>query len=215
MKIITVAIGAQYHREAQRLVRSLPNEAIEVFDENHALYAEQSSDPLINALYHKSNFANYISGIDANTPVLFIDADAFTFKSDPFQSLSLAPETDIAYVPYSGTWHLPDQVRQDAFDFHGHKINSGFLWFKNLSVAQQVCNQWSFEYLEREKLYDTTKGTSKYEYDEWALMIALSKLNLNQETLPKKWNDWELNEKDEILNSDSIFFQSHNYLDIV
>lgn len=60
-------------------------------------------------------------------------------------------------------------------------------------------------------MYDVDKGTSKYEYDEWALMIALMKMpDLKIELLDKKWNDWELSTKEEMLESGSVFFQSHD-----
>lgn len=215
MKIVTVAINQQYHKEVQRLIRSLPNQNIEVIDENHSHYLNKSNDPLINGLYHKSNFANYLDESETTTPILFIDADAFTLTQNPFENFSVSTNSDIAYVPYEGTWHLPDEIRQNAVNYHGHKINSGFIWLKDLATAKRVCNQWSFEYLERKKLYDVSNGITKYEYDEWALMIALSKLNLNVELLDKKWNDWELNKEHEILNSNSIFFQSHDFLNIV
>lgn len=35
------------------------------------------------------------------------------------------------------------------------------------------------------------------------------------QNLNKKWNDWELNSEADIRNSNSIFFQSHDLLDIV
>ena len=88
------------------------------------------------------------------------------------------------------------------------------MYFKNLDIAKTICNQWQWEYLEREKLYDEDKGTSKHEYDEWALMIALMKLNYKIEVLDSKWNDWEFKTKFEIEESDSIFFQSHAFLNI-
>jgi len=214
MKLFTVAIGTQYHLESERLVRSL-NQPIEIFKENNQLYEVKSEDPLINGLYHKSNFANYITDAQTGQPVVFMDADMFTLSENPFAEFSVPNNADIAYVPYEGRWWLPDEIRQSAFDFHGHKINSGFLYFKNLEVAKTVCNQWQYEYLEREKLYDVEKGTSKYEYDEWALMIALQKLNLSAHILDKKWNEWELNSEADIRNSNSIFFQSHYFLDIL
>lgn len=214
MKLFSVAIGNQYEQESERLVRSV-NQPIEVFTKNSTLYSVENEDPLINALYHKANFANYITDAEEGVPVVFMDADMFTLSENPFADFSVAEDADIAYVPYSGRWFLPDEIRQSAFDFHGHKINSGFLYFKNIGVARTVCNQWAFEYLEREKLYDTAKGTSKHEYDEWALMIALQKLNLNVHILDKKWNEWELNTEEEIKASSSIFFQSHNFLNIV
>jgi hypothetical protein len=143
-----------------------------------------------------------------------MDADMFTLTENPFETFNIKEDADFAYVPYQGKWHLPDNIRQEAFDHHGHKINSGFMYFKNLEIAKTICNQWQYEYLEREKLYDVDKGTSKYEYDEWALMIALSKLNYKAELLDNKWNVWELGTEEEIKSSNSIFFQSHNFLEI-
>jgi hypothetical protein len=46
-------------------------------------------------------------------------------------------------------------------------------------------------------------------------MITLQKLNYKLELLDNKWNNWELSTEDDIKNSDSIFFQSHNFLDII
>ena len=212
MNLFSVAIGQKYEIEAKRLQDSMKPLEVKVFTNSDV--KRKSDDNLINGLYHKSNFANYIE--DVQGPVVFMDADMFTLKKDPFKDFSVNKDTDIAYVPYEGKWFLPDEKRQKAIDFHGHKINSGFMYFKNLEVAQKICSQWQYEYLEREKLYDVDKGTSKYEYDEWALMIALSKIeNLNIEHLDSKWNDWTLNTGSEILNSSSVFFQSHAHLDII
>jgi hypothetical protein len=206
MKLFSVAIGEQYELEAKRLQESMQPLDVRVF--TNADLPVTNDDPLINALYHKSNFANYID--EADGAVVFMDADMFTFHDNPFADFSVDATTEIAYVPYDGKWWLPDTIRQEAFDFHGHKINSGFLYFKNLEVAKRICDQWQYEYLEREKLYDVTKGTSKYEYDEWALMIALMKLKPKVELLDKKWNVWELSTKEEMLESGSVFFQSHD-----
>jgi hypothetical protein len=211
MKLFSVAIGNQYELESERLKRTVSNN-IEVFTKANTKYIEISSDPLINGLWHKCNFANYIDKTKGT--VVFMDADMFTLTKNPFKTFSVKENTEFAYVPYIGKWYLPDTIRQDAFDFHGHKINSGFMYFKNLEIAKDICNQWQYEYLEREKLYDIYKGTSKHEYDEWALMIALSKKNYNIELLDSKWNNWELKTEDEIKASDSIFFQSHNFLDL-
>lgn len=211
MKIFSVAIGEQYELESERLKRTVSNE-IEVFNKSNDKYIQVNEDPLIDGLWHKCNFANYID--EAEGAVIFMDADMFTLTENPFKKFKVKKTTDFAYVPYDGKWHLPDTIRQEAFDYHGHKINSGFMYFKNLEIAKAICSQWQWEYLEREKLYDVDKGTSKHEYDEWALMIALTKLNYKIEVLDSKWNVWELQTKEEIKNSNSIFFQSHNFLDI-
>lgn len=211
MKIFSVAIGEQYELESERLKRTVSNE-IEVFNKSNDKYIQVNEDPLIDGLWHKCNFANYIDEVKG--AIVFMDADMFTLTENPFKNFKVKKTTDFAYVPYEGKWHLPDTIRQEAFDYHGHKINSGFMYFKNLEIAKAICSQWQWEYLEREKLYDVDKGTSKHEYDEWALMIALTKLNYKIEVLDSKWNVWELQTKEEIKTSNSIFFQSHNFLDI-
>ena len=211
MKLFSVAIGEQYEKEAVRLQRAV-NLPIEVFTKSSDKYVEVNPDPLINGLWHKCNFANYID--EAEGAVVFMDADMFTLTENPFETFNIKEDTDFAYVPYKGKWHLPDSIRQAAFDHHGHKINSGFMYFKNLEIAKAICTKWQYEYLEREKLYDVEKGTSKYEYDEWALIIALTKLNYKIEILDSKWNEWELKTEEEIKSSNNIFFQSHDFLEI-
>lgn len=213
MNLYSVAIGEQYEKESNRLKKSMIPLNVDVFTNKDV--ERQSDDNLLNGLYHKSNFANYIER-DIQGSVIFMDADMFTLTENPFESFKVENNTDLAYVPYSGKWHLPDKIRQESFDYHGHKINSGFLYFKNLEVAIRICSQWRYEYLERGKLYDVEKGISKHEYDEWALMIALQKIpDLKVELLDKKWNHWQLDREEDIRNSKSIFFQSHKNLNIL
>lgn len=206
MNLYSVAIGEKYEIEAKRLQKSMLPLKVKVFTNKDV--ETKSDDDLINGLYHKCNFANYIK--DVKGAIIFQDADMFTLSKNPFKDFNVSEDTDFAYVPYQGKWHLPDKIRQDAFDYHGHKINSGFMYFKNIEVAQRICTAWSEEFLKRPQHW------IKNEYDEWALMIALMKLNdIKIELLDEKWNKWTLNTKEEILNSDAIFFQSHDYLDIV
>lgn len=201
MKLFSVAIGEQYELEAARLQRTVSN--VEVFTKSSDKYSEANADPLINGLWHKANFANYID--EADGAVVFMDADMFTLSENPFANFSVDTTTDIAYVPYSGKWWLPDTIRQEAFDYHGHKINSGFLYFRNLEIAKKVCTAWADELTKRPQHW------IKNEYDEWALMIALMKMpDLKIELLDKKWNDWELFTKEEMLQSGNVFFQSHD-----
>lgn len=206
MKLYSVAIGTKYEREAERLKRSVPL-TVEVFTTSDEKYKRVSEDPLIDGLWHKANFANYIDEVDG--PIVFMDADMFTLKSNPFKEFEVPNNIDVAYVPYSGKWHLPDEIRQAAYDFHGHKINSGFMWFKNLPTAKMICTEWASELLKRPQHW------IKNEYDEWALMIALVKLDVKKYLLDAKWNVWELNTEEEIRASDSIFFQSHDFLNII
>lgn len=205
MKLFSVAIGTKYEKEAERLKRCVPFH-VEVFTASDAKYKKISEDALIDGLWHKANFANYID--EADGPVIFMDADMFTLKKNPFEDFEIPNNVDVAYVPYSGKWYLPDEIRQDAYNFHGHKINSGFMWFKNLTTAKIICTEWSSELLKR------PQQSINNEYDEWALMIALMKIKPSVHILDKKWNDWELETEKEIKTSDSIFFQSHNHLNI-
>ena len=205
MKLFSVAIGEQYEKEAVRLQRTV-NLPIEVFTKSSEKYVEVNADPLINGLWHKCNFANYIDEVEG--PVVFMDADMFTLTENPFNKFKVKKSTDFAYVPYEGKWHLPDAIRQNAFDFHGHKINSGFMYFKNLEIAKVVSTKWTEEFLKRPLDF------IKNEYDEWALMIALMKLDYKIELLNKKWNVWELGTEEEIKASNSVFFQSHSFLEI-
>ena len=198
MKLFSVAIGEQYELESKRLQESMQPLEVKVFTD----LPVNNDDPLINGLYHKSNFANYID--EADGAVVFMDADMFTFHDNPFADFSVDTTTDIAYVPYGGKWWLPDTIRQEAFDYHGHKINSGFLYFRNLEIAKIVCTAWADELTKRPQHW------IKNEYDEWALMIALMKMpDLKIELLDKKWNVWEFDTKEEMLNFGGIFFQTH------
>lgn len=205
MKLFSVAIGENYEQEAARLQRTV-NLPIEIFTKLNDKYVEVNSDPLINGLWHKTNFANYID--EAEGAVIFMDADMFTLTENPFETFSVAEDTDFAYVPYKGKWYFPDTIRQEAFNHYGHKINSGFMYFKNLEIAKHICTNWAEEFLKR------PLHLIKNEYDEYALMIALMKMNYKIELLDSKWNFWELETEEEIKNSNSIFFQSHTFLNI-
>ena len=205
MKLFSVAIGEKYEKEAVRLQRTvkLP---IEVFTKSSNKYVEINPDPLINGLWHKCNFANYIE--QAEGAVVFMDADMFTLTENPFKTFKVKKSTDFAYVPYEGKWYFPDAIRQEAFNHHGHKINSGFMYFKNLEIAKNICTKCAEEFLKRPLHW------IKNEYDEYALMIALMNMDYKVELLDGKWNDWELGTEEEIKSSKSIFFQSHDFLEI-
>jgi len=206
-----VVIGPSYVAEAQRLLACIPD--LIIVDESNPLVNEVNTDPLINGLYHKTNFANYLATQDETLPVLLCDADLFSLIDNPLAGFQVEEDTDIAFVPYQGKWHFPDQVRQEAFDHFGYKINSGFIYFKTLAIAKAVCTAWANAYLDRVALYGVVPNINKNEYDEYALMIALKGMNYNIQLLDPKWNNWESKTEDEILQSDAIFFQSHSFLD--
>jgi len=213
MNIVSVAIGSQYELEVERLKKSFPK--LNVLTDKSKIYERKHNDDLINGLYHKCNFANYIT-ITNNLPIIFCDADMFSLKENPLSEFNVNEDTDIAFVKYEGRYHFPDKIRQETFDYFGYKINSGFIYFKNKTIAKEVCDQWSTEYLKRVELYEANiPNVTKYEYDEYALMIALKYSNYKIEILDKKWNDFELNTEEEIKASDSIFFQLHGHLNII
>ena len=218
--ISTVAIGDSYEREAARLKKCIGDELI-IFDKSNSSYKKMDDDPLIDGLYHKTNFANYLEGYNEDHPVLFCDADLFSLKSNPLSTFQPKADTDIAFVPYQGTFHYPDNLRQEAFEWFIYKINSGFMYFKSLKLAKDIGNEWRIKYLERSKI-------NKYEYDEIALMYVLQKYNYNIELLDLKWNNWYHNSKlnpstyiqrkeaVEFYNeTGGIFFQAHDMLNIL
>jgi hypothetical protein len=90
MKLFSVAIGKKYEIEAMRLKHTVSND-IEVFTKSNNKYIEVNSDPLINGLWHKCNFANYIDNI--NSFVIFMDADMFTLTNNPFESFTIKKDT--------------------------------------------------------------------------------------------------------------------------
>jgi len=218
--VATVAIGDSYEREAARLKKCIDHDLI-VFDKSNSSYKKMDDDPLIDGLYHKTNFANYIEGYNENSPVIFCDADLFSLKPKPLSTFKPHKDTDIAYVPYQGKFHYPDNLRQEAFEWFEYKINSGFMYFKSLKIARDIGDEWRIKYLERSKI-------NKFEYDEIALMYVLQKYDYNIELLDLKWNNWYHNSKltprsvmerkeaiDFYNKNGGIFFQAHDMITIL
>lgn len=217
--VATVAIGKSYELEASRLKKCIDHDLF-IFDKSHSSYKKIDDDPLIDGLYHKTNFANYIEG-NENSPVIFCDADLFSLKEKPLSTFQPKKDTDIAFVPYQGKFHYPDNLRKEAFEHFDYKINSGFMYFKSLKLAKDIGNEWRIKYLERSKI-------NKFEYDEIALMYVLQKYNYNLELLDLKWNNWyhnskltsrtqmERKEAIEFYNlNGGIFFQAHDMITIL
>ena len=205
--LATVAINEQYKSEAVRLQNSV-GEDIFVFTEDNPLYNKVHDNSTIDGLYHKCNFANYIDTVEVDTPVIFMDADMFSLSENPLSTFNVETDVDFAFVPYTGKYSFPDTDRQRAFDFFGCMINSGFMYFKNISIARQICTAWAEIYLIR-----SAESYEKYdyvEYDEYSLMLAIEKMGLNVSRLDAKWNMWTLSTRDEMAASGGIFFQSHN-----
>lgn len=204
MKLYTVAVGEHYRKEAQRLASRINNPLVEINEDHLSYEAVAGDDNLVNGLYTKSKFAHFIPDGDADGPIMFLDSDVVTFvPGNPFEDFVPPDDADIAYVKYDGTWWMPDDERQRAFEYNGHKINSGVMYFRDLATAKTICEEWSKVYLERAR-------ANRYEYDEWSLMIAIERLQCKTARLEKKWNDWEINDKEEMLRSGSILFQTHD-----
>lgn len=190
MNIVSVAVGKQYELEVQRLVKAYPQTI--VITERTPGVETKYKQPILNGLTTKANFANLVFD-NLEGPVLLCDADLYPVVENPLQYFQVKKDTDIAYVVYGGKWHYPPKLKhfEEAVNKVG-KINSGFMYFKNLEVAREVCTKWSQKY--RERMDDYLEGRSgddrEGEYDEPSLCLVLAEENYNLELLDPKWNIW-------------------------
>lgn len=197
MNIVSVAVGAQYELEVQRLTKAYP-QAIVITERTPGVESSFSLN-ILNGLATKCKFGLLVPE-DLEGPVLFCDADLYPVVEDPLQHFKVKPETDIAYVIYSGTWHFPPRlaVFQQAIKKTG-KINSGFMYFRNIDICRDVCYKWHKEYLKRMAHHRTCsqidlsvdQPNSAGEYDEPSLVFVLNNENYNLEFLNPKWNVWD------------------------
>lgn len=199
MNFYTIAIGGNYLIEANRLKKSIPT--LNIFDINHPLYVELDKSQIENALYHKSNFANYIDD-SVKGPIFFMDADLYSDIENPMSFWEISDDVDVAYVPYKGQWFFPDEERIKATKKLGSKINSGFIYFKNIEIAKTICTEWY-------KIMQRRLPLNVYEYDEYSLMIALDNLDFKFQNLDPRWNDWGENTEGQPMLEDAIFKQMH------
>lgn len=190
MNIISVAVGKQYELEVQRLLKHYPQTI--VITEKTPGVETSFANPLLNGLATKCMFGTLLSPL-LKGPIIFCDADLYPVIDDPLQYFKVKKETDIAYVVYPGTWHFPPHLKdfEIAIKKTG-KINSGFMYFKNIDICRDVCFKWHKKYLERMNDYLTGKviGDRKGEFDEPSLCLVLEKENYNLEFLDPKWNVW-------------------------
>ena len=147
MNIVSVAVGKQYELEVQRLVKAYPQTT--VITERTPGVENTFSLSLLNGLSTKCKLGLLIPS-NLKGPILFCDADLYPVVEDPLQYFQVQKETDIAYVVYSGTWHFPPRLStfQEAIKKTG-KINSGFMYFRNIEICRDVCFKWHQEYLSR------------------------------------------------------------------
>jgi hypothetical protein len=207
MQIIIPAVGAQYELEALRMLNVYPN-SILITERTHGV--ETSFDiPLLNGLATKANFGYFLPD-NLEGSVLLCDADLFPVVPDPLSSFHVNPDTDVAYVPYPGRLITPWSDYNDALEIT-KQINSGFIYFKDVTIAKHVSSLWYKKYKERMNQYLSGEVNTdrKGEFDEPSLILVLSKLNYNLELLDYKWNVW-----DPFQGEEAYFKQQHlnNYI---
>jgi hypothetical protein len=214
MNIVSVAVGKQYELEVQRLIKAYP-QTIVITERTPGV--ETSFDlPLLNGLATKCKFGLLIPE-DLEGPILFCDADLYPVIEDPLQYFKVKDDTDIAYVPYPGRWFFPPTFKdlEDAINKIKGKLNSGFIYFKDIEVCQDICFRWHKEYLKRMKLFEDFKLLThrEGEFDEPSLVMVLANSSYNIEHLDPKWNVWgnehtiSINESHNI--KDTYFRQWH------
>jgi hypothetical protein len=210
--MVSVALGEQYEKEAARLVEVYP-ETIVITSETVGIETAFKM-PILNGLATKCKFGLLVPD-NLEGPIIFCDADLYPVVEDPMQDFQVNPETDIAYVTYGGTWYFPEKLKsfERAIQKTG-KMNSGFIYFKNIDICRDVCSKWHKEYLKRmsghllaSDLNLTVDSPSDAgEYDEPSLVFVLNESNYNLEFLDPKWNVWEGYDD---YKKDAYFIQSH------
>lgn len=206
LNMVTVAVGAQYEMECQRLLKAYPQTI--VITQRTAGVETSFQLPVLNGLATKCKFGlllpQHLQG-----PILFCDADLYPVKPDPLQHFSVKPDTDVAYVIYPGVWHFPPQLKEfeKALRKTG-KINSGFMYFKNIQVCKDICYKWHQEYLKRMNMHlqGIEQADLTGEYDEPSLVFVLNRENYNLEFLDPKWNVWGTSD---VPQHEAYFVQQH------
>jgi hypothetical protein len=206
MNIVSVAVGKQYELEVQRLTKAYPQTI--VITERTPGVETSFELSILNGLATKCKFGLLVPE-DLKGPILFCDADLYPVVENPLQYFKVKEDTDIAYVVYGGTWHFPPRLAffQEAIKKTG-KINSGFMYFRNIDICRDVCFKWHKEYLKRMNLHllGIEKADLTGEYDEPSLVFVLNKENYNIEFLDPRWNVWPTSN---VQPSEAFFVQNH------
>lgn len=210
--MVSVAIGEQYEKEVARLVEAYPTTIVITSETAGVETAFKMS--VLNGLATKCKFGLLIPQ-NLKGPIIFCDADLYPVVEDPMQYFEVKPVTDVAYVTYGGTWHFPEKLKkfEQAIQKTG-KINSGFIYFKNIDICRDICSEWHKEYLKRMDSHlqsptlelVTDHPSDAGEYDEPSLVSVLNEANYNLEFLDPKWNVWEGYGD---LKKNAYFIQSH------
>jgi hypothetical protein len=206
VNIVCVAVGKQYELEAQRLLKEYP-QTILITEETEGI--EKSFEmPLINGLATKCMFGVLLPN-DLDGPIIFCDADLQPNTSNPLQYFHVQEDTEIGYVVYQGKWNFPKRLEnyQKAIEKVG-KINSGFLYFKNINICKEICKLWHEEYTTRMRRYFNNPEDPLLtgEYDEPSLIAVMNKNNFKFEFLDPRWNVWNTSG---VPKENAYFIQDH------
>tara|TARA_R110000868_G_scaffold314546_2_gene575477 strand:+ start:354 stop:1034 length:681 start_codon:yes stop_codon:yes gene_type:complete len=209
---VSVAVGKQYELEVQRLLEAYPNTI--VITQRTPGIETAFSLQLLNGLATKCLFGCLLPD-DSQGPVVLCDADLHPLIEDPLKQFSVKDETDVAYVIYQGKWHFPKRLEayEKAIAKVG-KINSGFVYFKNIQICKEICKEWHAEYMKRmdhHKIHPDLHMVVDYpsstgEYDEPSLIYVLDKKNYNIEYLDPRWNVWDGSPTPK---AEAYFYQEH------
>jgi len=203
MKTIVIAQGERFEREAARFTEKYPDTILVTLQTPNI--CTDYDNEYFNGLTTKSGFGKFLP--DTDDPIVLADADLIPLAGDALSSLNPNPSADFAFVPYVGTLHVPEVDLSVALSTMPW-INSGFMWFRNSAIAKAVSLAWEAEYKER-IVRHLAGNTAVHPNDEFALVIAASKLDYSFETLPPKWNVWRTELVPDNLPEDTLFYQHH------
>ncbi len=178
MIFITIASGQDYKASAGKVKKLLPSLVIA-----DTVKPEHGHDkPNVKARLAKVNFPDYFpAGTQHKGPLVLMDADLELVNPAGVAELDslIQPGADVAGVCWTvGKVFYPGQYKEVPPTFPA--LNSGFLWFKNITTARKVAAAWG-------KSYRAGLG-ERMERDEPNLAIALYKLGLTVQVLPIRFN---------------------------
>lgn len=204
IQTVSVAVGKQYEKEVERLLEQYPKTIL--ITENTQGIEKSFEMSLLNGLATKCAFGTLLpSSLEGS--IIFCDADLRPNTTDPLQYFSVKKDTEIAYVVYEGVWNFPKRLEayQKAIEKVG-KLNSGFLYFKDINICKDVCKKWHEEFVKRNKQHLEDPNNSTGIYDEPALIAVLAKENYKIEFLDPRWNVWDTSS---IPKERAYFLQDH------
>lgn len=146
---------------------------------------------------------------DYQGPVLIIDSDMVPTAPNVLENLPRGIATDLAAVSYPEyeNIHYPDSEVQHVADSGVPKINSGFLLFRDGSIARKIGKLWEETYLRKLR---QNYVHHNFVNDEFSLYITIYQLKATVTLLPKVWNNYP--ERGQFTDEDTAYF-NHNTSD--